>query len=198
MLSEQMFFGDSEVAEVPAESAITGVPEELQLLLWGDRDDYMEQFLGLPEDTDEKVAVRDHRWASLEGHKTFMELEEAREWLLDQIRLIDAQREYYTKYIDAGGVAIIGHARVDDVHFYNAREVILTMTSKRPEIRERLTPHYKYAIAGSTENNIIKHPRRFRIVLFKLHEQGFPTMPEYPDGYKHAGVCKGLFFVWWV
>ena len=39
-----------------------------------------------------------------------MELKEAREWLLDQISLIDAQREYYTKYIDAGSVAIMGHA----------------------------------------------------------------------------------------
>ena len=184
ILSEQVFFGGGEVAEVPAESAITGVPEDLQLLLWGDRDDYMEQLLGLPDHADEKVAVRDHRW---EGHSIFMELDEAREWLLDQISLIDAQREYYTKYINAGGVAVMGHERVDDAHFYNAREVILAMTSKRPELRERLTPHYEYAIAGSTTSP--KHPRRFRMVLWE-NETGFPVMPEnLPYGFGNAGSC---------
>ncbi len=185
MLSEQVFFAGGEVTEVPAESTITGVPKELQLLFWGDRDDYMEQLLGLPDHADERVAVRDHFWL---GREMFMELDEAREWLLDQISLIDAQREYYTKYINAGGVAVMGHERVDDAHFYNAREVILTMTAKRPELRERLTPDWMYGIAGDTTGP--KHPTRFRMVLFEF-EEGFPPAPEKPLGFKSAGGCGG-------
>ena len=189
LVSEQVFFGgDTEVA--PGESTIGELPEDLQVLLFGDRDDYMEQLLGLPDHADEKVAVWDHRWEFWpEVHKNFMELEEAREWLLDQICLIDAQRDYYTKYIDAGGVAVMGHYRVDDAHFYNAREVILTMTSKRPELRERLTPDYRYAIAGSTTGP--KSPTRFRMVLWE-NQTGFPAMPEkLPHGFSNVGSCGG-------
>lgn len=44
-----------------------------------------------------------------------------------------------TKYIDAGGVTIVGHSQVADVHFYKARMVFLIMTSEHPEIREYLS-----------------------------------------------------------
>lgn len=180
LVSEQVFFGGGEV-EVPAKSTVGPLPEDLQVLLFGDRDDYLQQLLALPDAVDGKVAVRHQRFES----DWFMELEAAQEWLLDQICMIDAQREYYTKYIDAGGVVIMGHDRVDDKHFYNAREVVLTMTSKRPELRERLTPHYEYAIAGSTTGP--KSPRRFRMVIFP---DRFPLMPEYfPYGKSSAGGC---------
>lgn len=46
---------------------------------------------------------------------------------------------YYTKYIDAGGIAIVGNRYVRDEQFYAAREVILLMTSKRPELRQPLS-----------------------------------------------------------
>lgn len=46
---------------------------------------------------------------------------------------------YYTKYIDAGGIAIVGNRYVRDEQFYVAREVILLMTSKRPELRQPLS-----------------------------------------------------------
>lgn len=46
---------------------------------------------------------------------------------------------YYTKYIDAGGIAIVGNRYVRDEQFYVAREVILHMTSKYPEMREPLS-----------------------------------------------------------
>ena len=93
-------------------------------------------------------------------------------------------RAYYTKYIDAGGVAIIGHSSVDDVHFYNAREVILTMTSKRPELRERLTPGYKYGVAGDVTGP--KEPHRFRMVIW---ERDTPRIPG--KNHRNPGGCGG-------
>jgi len=189
LISEQVFFGgDAEVEQ--AGSTIGPLPEELQVLLFGDPDYYVEQLLGLPAHADEEVTVRDHRWEFMGLDKRFKELEEAPEWLLDQISLIDAKRAYYTKYIDANGVVIMGHDLVDDAHFYNAREVILTMTSKRPELRDRLTPHYEYAIAGSTTGP--KSPTRFRMVLFEFSSEEFPPLPEKPGGFGNAGSC-GLY-----
>lgn len=46
---------------------------------------------------------------------------------------------YYTKYIDAEGIAIVGSDWVRDEQFYAAREIVLLMTSKRPELREPLS-----------------------------------------------------------
>lgn len=48
------------------------------------------------------------------------------------------QKAFYTRYIDAGGIAIVGHDKVEDIYFMAARDIILMMTSKYPELRERL------------------------------------------------------------
>ena len=49
-----------------------------------------------------------------------------------------AQEAFYTKYIDAGGIAIVGNAEVADKHLLEARQIVLIMTSKFPVLRERL------------------------------------------------------------
>ena len=51
---------------------------------------------------------------------------------------IEAQRAFYTKYIEAGGIAIVANAGVTDTELIDARTVILTMTSKHPHLRDRL------------------------------------------------------------
>ncbi|MDE0086905.1 MAG: hypothetical protein OXU23_14390 [Candidatus Poribacteria bacterium] len=56
----------------------------------------------------------------------------------------EALLAYYTKYIDAGGVAIVGNHYVEDAQFYAAREIVLHMTSKRPELREYLSFSEEY------------------------------------------------------
>lgn len=50
--------------------------------------------------------------------------------------LLDRQKAFYTKYIDAEGIAIIADAAVKDIDVIWARHVVLTMTAKRPELRE--------------------------------------------------------------
>ena len=95
---------------------------------------------------------------------------------------------YYTKYIDAGGIAIVGNHYVKDEQFYAAREVILLMTSKRPELREPLSLK-KVRTSSSFRPEIIQQlqqegadiedlmsksssfrPERFRVILINAEE----------------------------
>ena len=55
---------------------------------------------------------------------------------IEDYSLIDKQKAFYTKYIDAEGIAIIADAAVKDIDMIWARHVVLTMTAKRPELRE--------------------------------------------------------------
>lgn len=48
------------------------------------------------------------------------------------------QRAFYSKYVDAGGIAILAHAEMVDQYLAEARQVILTMTLKYPALRDRL------------------------------------------------------------
>ncbi len=107
---------------------------------------------------------------------------------------------YYTKYIDAGGIAIVGNHYVRDEQFYVAREVILLMTSKRPELREPL----------SLSN--VRGDNRFRVILINAEEPldsefnsdygretGWNTIPEAPN-YAQLGWANSQYIVahiWW-
>ena len=69
--------------------------------------------------------------------------QELRQWLIDNgYDKIDyfheLQKAYYTRYIDAAGIAIVAptHTRAKDL--IDARDAIVVMTSKHPELRERL------------------------------------------------------------
>ena len=61
-----------------------------------------------------------------------------------------ANRKFYDKYIDAGGIAIIApsdrtsNAGVRDEFLYMAREIILTMTSEMPELRQAMSPEHGF------------------------------------------------------
>ena len=69
--------------------------------------------------------------------------QELRQWLIDNgydkiDYFYELQKAYYTRYIDAAGIAIVGptHLRAKDL--LDARDAIVVMTSKHPELRERL------------------------------------------------------------
>lgn len=118
--------GGGEV-DIPV-STIGGVPTEVQTLLWGDRDELLSM-------------LKEGLNATNEEFK-----ETVIEFALDKICLIDAQREYYTKYLDAEGIAILGDRLVYDKFFFAAQEAILAMTSKHPEMRDFLTPHHGFRV----------------------------------------------------
>lgn len=94
-----------------------------------------------------------------------------------------AQEAYYQKYIDAGGVAIIGSSLVDDEILRMARNVVLEMTAKRPEIREALsaeTGHYQILVNGRYEKD------------YNVPE-GYPTQRT-PAGWCAATYCVSNYW----
>ena len=96
---------------------------------------------------------------------------------------------YYTKYIDAGGVAILGSGYIPDQYFYAARELVLEMTSKRPELRGLLafTDQERLNLTGAT---YVPSPT-FRIILFHAN-QGAGAIPElFPRPASGIGWCSG-------
>ncbi|MDE0317731.1 MAG: hypothetical protein OXM61_22865 [Candidatus Poribacteria bacterium] len=72
------------------------------------------------------------------------------------------QKAFYTKYIDAGGIAIVANNKVEDVFLIAARDAVLLMTSKYTELRERL---------------LLKH-RQFYMVLVRDYSD-FYDVPEF-------------------
>lgn len=123
--------GVSTLQDISVPSApvvITGVPPEIQEMLWGDWDTLLDDVLKQAEfdrqqDVDDPVGTRVH---------------------LRKLCLFLEQRDYYTKYIDAGGIAIMGDNLVADRFFYAAQEMIFTITAKRPELREALSPKTRF------------------------------------------------------
>ena len=71
-------------------------------------------------------------------------------------------RLFYDKYIDAGGIAIIAPSdrtsRVGarDEFLYMAREIILTMTSEMPELRQAMSPEhgFYYVLVGAQGDDV--------------------------------------------
>ena len=120
------------VPDAPASGTVTGVPPEIQKMLWGDREALWEEISDI---LDDGFIETDNGPVRFTGRP---------DRLLEKICLLDAQRKHYSKYIDAGGIAIIGDRHVLDRFFYAAREIVLVMTSKHPEIREYLLPSTKH------------------------------------------------------
>lgn len=73
----------------------------------------------------------------------------------------ELQKAYYKKYIDAGGIAIVAPAHVQDAWLIAARDAILVMTLRYPELREDFLAKY----------------RQFYMILIE-HYTDFYDMPE--------------------
>ena len=67
------------------------------------------------------------------------ESEEMFEYLVTQWCVFIKQKKYYTRYVDAEGIIILGGDEITETEFRIARGIVLDMTSKRPELREYLT-----------------------------------------------------------
>ena len=103
---------------------------------------------------------------------------------------LSAPRNYYTKYIDAGGIAIVGGDLVDDRFFQAARHIALVMTAKLPGLRE--------ALSYNQPSGIGDEGAPFRFVLTEHFSDDVENLPEYAVGYideiKHfRGTCEWLF-----
>ncbi|MCB5195694.1 hypothetical protein [Deefgea salmonis] len=51
---------------------------------------------------------------------------------------VGVDKSYYTKYLDAGGIAIVANGSVSDEALWRMQAIVLKMTAKRPDIRKVL------------------------------------------------------------
>lgn len=122
-----------------SELVVSPVPTEIEDALWGSWDaslDYLEWLLSLPElppiERAENTVGSPFTSFCIQVHR----------------------RLFYDKYIDADGIAILAPSArtsldgVRDEFLFAAREIILTMTSKRPELREVMSPEngFRYVL----------------------------------------------------
>ena len=132
----------------PQPSTLGPPPLELQNLLWGDLDSILKMKQSLPAYVEQRVAE------------------------------ITAQREFYKKYIDADGIAIIGNNYIEDRYFYAAREIVLAMTAKHPELRKHLAATYDERPETNLDGWPLVPRRNFAMVFYHT-DQGVGMLPEY-------------------
>lgn len=99
------------------EPVVSEIPEEIKELIWADYEALLTELL--------ELGIEDAGQA---------------EELLIRIQTRQEQDLYYTKYIDADGIAIVGGKTLTDEVILEAKDIALTMTDKRPELRVQLSP----------------------------------------------------------
>lgn len=60
------------------------------------------------------------------------------ELIAEAAALKEREKAYYNRYIDADGIAIVGNSHTPDKYFVDAKNIILIMTSKHPDLRNQL------------------------------------------------------------
>ena len=92
-----------------------------------------------------------------------------------------APRRYYTKYINADGIAIVSSDLVDDRCLQAARHIVLVMTAKLPGLRDALSIDQDSSILGNL-------PFRFVITNLYSDEEPQPFDPANPTFPKHGDI----------
>ena len=84
---------------------------------------------------------------------------------------LTAQKVFYTKYIDAAGIAILANDGVADQHLIEARQMIIALTAKRPELRDMLSTQRDNVFGAHTDQG-------FYMIL---HSTNYWKVPELAD-----------------
>jgi len=88
------------------------------------------------------------------GLEQGLPIEDAYERESQRIALLRAaQRALYTRYIDADGIEIVGNENTPDAYFLRARNIVLMMTSKFPEIRDSFDDYFYLIFLGNLETS---------------------------------------------
>ena len=109
---------------------------------------------------------------------------EAQELILengfDKVDFHELQKAYYKRYIDAGGIAIVGPDTLADEDLIYARNAIVVMTSKHPELRERLLSKHGtfYMVLVLYWDDMLDIPERQLTLSFTRARRGL-TKDEY-------------------
>ena len=175
---ETVFFGEDPAAVEPRPSYVGPVPDDLAVLLWGDEEALLAELKDVLEDSITETDLGPvHDTANLRPNR-----------LIERICGMRLRRAYYQKYIDAGGVAIMGDGHLEDRYFYATREVVLEMTSKRPELRKLLSPSYDDRV-NLTGKELVP-TRKFRIILFHPFRSTQAIPEVYPNHLETIGTCS--------
>ena len=102
-------------------------------------------------------------------------------WLL-KWGIREGQQNYYTRYIMADEILILGNDRVTEDEFRIAQGIVLNMTSKRSVLRKKLSVHYRLRVFGD---------RAFRMVIIPQEDTpaDLPEFMEAPYDYVPLAVC---------
>lgn len=78
-------------------------------------------------------------------------------------------KAYYNRYIDAGGIAIIGNDAVADTYFLRCHKAVMVLTSKHPYLRDYLQPPFYMVIypQNAGEDYFVDMPPE----IIKKHEK---------------------------
>lgn len=154
------------------------VPEDIQAMVWGKDVDTLKVEL---EDALDGV------YTAVDGVFAGRMINDPdgihADLLIHRICLRREQEAYYTKYINAGGVAIMGNGYIDNRFFYAARDIVMSMTRKKPELREHLSPSRENrpgAMQADGWHDVTRRAtpsRKFRMILVHAY-QGNTAMPE--------------------
>ena len=140
-----------------SELVVSPVPTEIEDALWGSWDTTREQLewlLSLPElppiERTESTVGSPFTSFCIQVHR----------------------RLFYDKYIDADGIAILAPSArtslsgVRDEFLFAAREIILTMTSKRPELRQVMSPEngFRYVLVSADWAYEVHMPLELRLI----------------------------------
>lgn len=124
-----------------SEAVVTAPPAEVfEVALGKVRADKMETWKGLyPKEASDFIGgLTPAQFETFEAFKRLLE-RKMDGVPLAEFDLLPLQKSFYTKYIDAEGIAIVANAEVADKHLIEARRVVLTMTVKHPALREGLS-----------------------------------------------------------
>ena len=181
-----------DIGAAPTVQGVVGpVPDHIKEMCWGKN---VETLMAELEDAIDGIYTNEEGQTVHDPDGIYADL------LIHYICLRREQEAYYTKYISAGGVAIMGNGVVDDRFFYTARQIVLSMTQKRPELRPLLSPSRENR-PGATQHSI-RHDLtgrttpspKYRMILVHLH-QGSVAMPEsrFQTGaiFYHSGYTIG-------
>ena len=171
------------VGAAPPEGELGPPPPHIAKLLYGEDDALYNHTL--------RILLEYEQWKERGEGDTFKPVVAVH--FEDTIRRKMMMKLYYTKYLDADGIAILGSGYIRDQYFFAARELVLEMTSKRPELRDIL------AFTGEPKTNPTGHPAppspRFRMILYNP-DQGISAIPEeFPYPPFAVGWCSSAYCV---
>ncbi len=163
------------------------ITNELRQLLFTPADELLDEIIAIEREEDEITLPVEGFLKTLQAISIIYPQETLTKSEYDFYNLLrkwkerEAQETYYTRYINAGGVIILGSDDVTESEFRIARGIILSMTSKRPVLRERL----------NYQREMPNFPgQHFRMVIIPENE----TLADIPEwiGYSSSFVPHGI------